>query len=276
MTFKPIVLGFSLIAFAGALQAQQQPQQKQQRQQGQAQTQQQQKQQPGEMRLSNLKDMEAVNAQNQEIGQIGDVVIDLNQGRVHAVVLERGGVLGVGQENYAFAPDAIKPGKQANQVVIDVDKQKLESRQGFARNQWPGMDSDYWGRVGGKSQAAAGSGGQGKMNLVRGSELLDKQVQDKSGQQVGNVQDVIVGLDKGEVRNIVVSLQDGGRAQVPAKSIKMSGTEDRLVLDMDARQLRSQAGGTGNTGRGAARGGTGMGGMTTDRGNAPGGTGTAR
>jgi sporulation protein YlmC with PRC-barrel domain len=163
---KSFLIGFSLLAFAGALHAQQQQSQRQQGQpqRQQQQMQQEQKQQRGELRVSNLKDMEAVDAQGQDIGDLGDVVIDLNSGRVHAVVLERGGVLGVGGDNFAFAPSAVKPGKQPDQVVIDIDKQKLESRQGFARNQWPGMQDEYWGRVGGasggkQSQAAAGSEG---------------------------------------------------------------------------------------------------------------------
>jgi sporulation protein YlmC with PRC-barrel domain len=237
MTFKPLLIGFSLLAFAGAVQAQQ-PQQQQQQAHAQ-----QQKQQGGELRVSDLKDKEVVNAKGEDIGDIGDIVIDLNSGRVHAVVLEAGGVLGIGEENYAFPPSALKPGKQDNQLVMNIDNQALENRDGFAKNQWPGMDDDYWGRVGKQSQAAAGSGSQGaKMNLVRASELMGKEVQDKSGKQAGEVHDVVVGLQQGEVQNFVISVQDGGgRAMVPARALKMSGTDDRLVLDMSADQLRSQA-----------------------------------
>lgn len=249
MTFKRFLLGFSLVAFAGAVQSQQQqpPQPRGQGQaqpQAQSQQQQRQQQQRGELRLSNLEGMEAVNAQGEDIGDLADVVIDLNRGRVHAVVLERGGVLGVGQQNFAFAPSAVKAGKQPDQVVINVDKQALETRQGFARNQWPGMQDEYWGRVDGNAAKTAQKGA-GKMNLIRASELIGKPVQDKSGKPLGSVQDVVVGLDNGQLRNVVVDLQDGGRAQVPGKAIRMSGTDQRLVLDLNAQQLRSQARDTG-------------------------------
>ncbi|HEX6321181.1 MAG TPA: PRC-barrel domain-containing protein [Burkholderiales bacterium] len=199
-------------------------------------------QQRGELRASNLKGMQVVDTKGEEIGDISELVIDLNSGRVHAAVLEFGGVLGVGEENYAFPISELRPGKQADQVVMNIDKQALESRDGFAKNQWPGMDDEYWGHVGGK-QAGAGSGAQsGKMNLVRSSELIGKEVQDKSGKQVGEVQDIIVSLQDGEVKNIVISFEDGGgRANVPAKSIKASGTDNRLVLNMDAQQLKQQA-----------------------------------
>lgn len=206
-------------------------------------------QQRGEMRASNLDGMQVVNAQGEEIGDIKDIVIDLNSGRVHAAVLGFGGMLGIGEENFAFPIKELKPGKQANQVVMNIDKQKLENREGFSQSQWPGMDDQYWTRG---TQAAAGSGAQGKMNLVRASELEGKEVQDKSGRKVGEVQDVIVSLQNGEVKSYVVSLEDGGRANVQGKSIKASGTDDRLVLNMDAKQLKQQTQRSGQQQRGTA------------------------
>lgn len=195
----------------------------------------------GELRASNLKGMDVVNTKGEEIGDIGDIVIDLNSGRVHAAVLEFGGFLGIGEKNYAFPISELKAGQERNQVVLDVDKQALESRDGFAKGQWPGMDDQFWGRVDGR-KAGAGSGAQsGKPNLVRSSELIGKEIQDRNGQNVGEVRDVIVSLQDGGVKNIVVSVQDGGRADVPAKAIKASGTDNRLVLDMSADKLRSQA-----------------------------------
>ena len=71
-------------------------------------------QQRGELRASNLKGMQVVNGKGEEIGDISDLVINLNSGRVHAAVLEFGGFLGVGEENYAFPISELKPGKQAD------------------------------------------------------------------------------------------------------------------------------------------------------------------
>ena len=257
---KPMLVGFSILAFAGAnayaneakeqardTQAQQPTQRSAdmpwQRDKGAAAggTGTQAAQQPGELRASNLKGMEVVNAKGEEIGDIDDIVLDLNSGKVHAAVLGFGGFLGIGEDNYAFPVSELKPGKERNQVVMNIDKQALENRDGFSKSQWPGMDDAYWTRMGSGEQAGAGSSPQaGKMNLIRSSELIGKEVQDRSGKNVGEVQDVIVGLQNGEVKNIVVSVQDGGRAMVPAKSIKASGTDNRLVLDMSADKLRSQ------------------------------------
>ena len=269
MKLKPLLVSFSLLAFTGAAYAQQQQKEQTNEKDKQAQqstTQSGQsaasggsKQSQSGMTIDQVKDMKIVDSQGKELGQIEDVVIDLSSGKVHAAVLSFGGFLGMGEKHFAFQPTQLKRGKQQNQLVLNVDKQKLENAEGFEKGQWPGMDDEYWRDVGGK-QAGAGAGGQsGQMNLIRASELKGKEVQDKSGNKVGEVQDVMIGLTEGQVRNIAVSVEGGGRAMVPAKSIKATGTEDRLVIDMDAQKLKQQAqrsGGQKPRGQSGAAGGT--------------------
>jgi sporulation protein YlmC with PRC-barrel domain len=200
-----------------------------------------QQQQQGEMGTSQLIGKKVVDKQGKDLGKIEDVVINLESGKVHAAVLSFGGILGMGGKNFAFPMSELKQGKN-NTLTVSVDKQKLENAEGFAQGQWPEMDSEYWGRVGGQSSAGASQsqGQKQKMNLVRASEIDGKEVQDKSGEEVGKIKDVIVDLETGELRNIVVSVKDAGETKVQPKSLIM-GTGDKLVLDMDAQQLRSQA-----------------------------------
>lgn len=221
----------------------------------------------GAMPVEKLKDMKVVDSKGEDLGKIEDVVIDLNSGKMHAAVLGVGGFLGLGEKNFAFPPDELKPGKEKNQLTLNVDKQKLKDAQGFEKSAWPGMDDEYWGRMG-KGQASAGSGGQSqgqqsqsqgqssqgvKKNLIRASEMKGKEVQDKSGKQVGKVQDVLVSLNEGQVQSIQIDVQDGGRATVPAKSLSARGTDNKLVIDMSGDQLRSQA---KKSGKQAGTGGT--------------------
>jgi sporulation protein YlmC with PRC-barrel domain len=79
------------------------------------------------------------------------------------------------------------------------------------------------------------------MSLVRASELDGRNVQDKSGQNVGEIQGVIVDTRSGQVRNFIIDVDDAGQARVQAKAL-IQGTGDDLVLSgMTAQQLRSQA-----------------------------------
>jgi len=239
MTFaKPLVLSFSLLAFAGAAQAQQTQQPQQQMQQSQAQAQQ------GQMRANELIGKKVTDSQGKELGEISELVLDLQAGKVHAAVLEFGGILGMGEKNYAFPISQLRQGKDRDQFTMDIDKQKLENAEGFAKGEWPEMDAEYWGRVGG--QASAGETrpqGQAQaqkqsMVLVRASELEGKNVQDQSGQEVGEIRDVMVDLDSGELRNIVIDVKDAGQANVQANSLT-KGTGDQYVLrNMTAEQLR--------------------------------------
>jgi sporulation protein YlmC with PRC-barrel domain len=261
---KPLLVSFSLAAFASAsvLAQQAQPQAPQpQAQQSQQQPEQQQsspsaQQQQDELRVSELQGMKVNDAQGQEIGDIEDVVIDLQSGKVHAAVVEFGGVMGVGGKSYAFPMSEFQPGKNKNQLVLNVDKQKLENTEGFAKGQWPEMGDDYWGRVGGQQQAASGqsSGGQASAGagapqspsqgaspkLIRASDVIGKEVQDKSGQEVGEVNDMTVSLQDGSLKEVTLKLKGGGEAKAQAKDLT-AGLDDKLVIGTSADQLKSQA-----------------------------------
>lgn len=250
---RNLIAAVTALALPGAVLAQQ-AQQQQGQQQGQKQQAQAQKN-LSQIRASELKSMEVVDAQGKEIGEIAEVVVDLQSGRVHAAVLEFGGVMGVGEKQYAFSPKELQPGKAGNQLVLNIEKQKLENREGFAKNQWPAMGDDYWGRVGSRASAGASQkqpqgqtqsqGGQkqsqgAQQNLMRVSEIIGKDVQDKQGQDVGEVRDVVLDLRSGQIRNIVLEVQEGGRATVQPKSLSL-GTGDKLITSMNRDQLKNQA-----------------------------------
>jgi len=269
MTLKPVLLSFSLLVFASASayanegakassggasaassSQEAQPRQGQEQSASSGASGQSQKQQ-GEMRTSELTGSKVMDRQGKELGEISDVVLDLQDGKVHAAVLEFGGILGMGEKHYAFPISQLQPGKGSNQFTMDIDKQKLENAEGFAKAQWPEMDDQYWGRVGGQASAGATQqpgqqqeqqqGAKQNMILVRASELRGKSVTDQQGQDVGEIRDVVVDMKSGQLRNMLIDVSDAGQAQVPAKSLT-KGTGDQFVLSgMTAEQLRGQA-----------------------------------
>jgi sporulation protein YlmC with PRC-barrel domain len=163
-------------------------------------------------------------------------------------VLEFGGTLGVGEKYYAFPIQDLKPGKTQGQYTLaNVEKQKLEKAQGFAQGVWPEIDSKYWGREGQGGQAAAGGtqaqqkgNPQQKGNLVRVSKIKGKKVSDKSGLEVGELRDMTVDLQSGKVQNVVLSMKGGGQAQLQPDALS-AGAGDKLVLNVDAQQVKQQA-----------------------------------
>ena len=262
---RPVLLSFSMLAFAGAgYAAQDNAKQQQNAASGGSMMKSQSSQrgmQGNAVSVQQFKDMKVVGQQGDEVGEISDVVLNLANHRVQAVVLESGGWFGIGGNNYAFPMSDFKRGKQQDQLVLNMSKEQLKNKQGFEKSKWPGMDDQYWTQSGKASAGGTQFGGkqqqaaqQGQLNLIRASELKGKQVQDKSGQQVGEVQDVIIGLN-GEMRSLVVDMKDGGQAHIPAKQLSR-GTGDNLVVGMNAEQIRSQAKQSKQShNRGAAAGG---------------------
>lgn len=197
-----------------------------------------------EMRATELMDKKVVGRDGEDLGEIKDVVVNLETGKVHAAVLEFGGILGVGEKHYAFPVSELKPAKDGDKLAMDIDKDKLKNAEGFAKGQWPEMNDEYWGRVGGQpsqSGAASGSTQQGqKANLMRASKMIGQDVEDKSGKEVGEIKDLVINLHDGQLKNVVIDVKDAGQAMVEPKSLA-TGTGDKLLVTMDEAQLKSSA-----------------------------------
>jgi sporulation protein YlmC with PRC-barrel domain len=192
---------------------------------------------PDATKASALIGTHVVNSQGEELGEIKDVVINLNGGKVHAAVLEFGGVLGMGEKNYAFPIGQLKPAKEKDKLVLNVDKEKLKNAQGFAKGQWPAMDDEYWGRIGSQGAGAGATKAQ-KLKLVRSSEMIGKDLQGKKGEDVGEIKDLTLSLKDGSVKNVMVDLDDGGQTMLPVSALT-TGTGGKLLTSMSADQLKS-------------------------------------
>ena len=200
-------------------------------------------------RASELIGKDVTNPQGEDLGEIKDLVIDLQSGKVHSAVLEFGGFLGMGEKQYAFPVSELKPAKDHDKLLLNVDKDKLKSAQGFEENEWPAMNDEYWTRVGGKASA------QGGAHLIRASELMGKNIQDKSGKDAGEIEDAMVDLNTGRITNVSIDVDGGGQAMVPAKALS-AGTGDKLVVNMSADQLKRQSkSAQGASGDGKQKGG---------------------
>jgi sporulation protein YlmC with PRC-barrel domain len=182
---------------------------------------------------------DVVNRQGEELGEIQDLVIDLNGGKVHAAVLEFGGTLGMGEKHYAFPVSQLQPAKDTDQLVLNVDKQKLENAQGFAKGEWPAMNDEYWGRIGDESAASGATKAQ-ELKLVLASEMIGKNVQAKNGSDVGEIKDLTLSLEDGSVRNVAVDLDDGGQAVLQASALT-TGTDGEVLINLTQDQLEAQA-----------------------------------
>ncbi len=94
------------------------------------------------IRVSQLMGMNIQNAKGESVGEINDIVLDANTGKVKYAAVTYGGLLGVGNKMFAVPFEAFKcqqdPDDQDEHVmVLNVTQKQLEGQMGFDEDHWP-------------------------------------------------------------------------------------------------------------------------------------------
>ena len=105
---------------------------------------------------SRLMDYELISDQSQPIGQIEEVVVNLDSKAVDYVAVNFSGILGVADRLFAVPYDSVFYNLSSATVTIpNVDQQALESAQGFTRESWPTEADPNWSQIQAGAQGAA-------------------------------------------------------------------------------------------------------------------------
>ena len=203
-----------------------------------------------DVRASKLIGMNVRNAQGEDLGEINDLVIDVNNERVHYAILAFGGFMGMGEKLFAYPVRVLSMGANGDALVLNVDKDRLKRAPGFERDRWPdwqaenGYRSDVDRYYGPTLQVEA----KPNMLLRRASDLLDADVTDAAGEDVGDVNDMVVDLSSGKVQYVVVELERGWGdpdrlTLLPVRAFKANARDDEdLVLRLDQQQVATAPG----------------------------------
>jgi sporulation protein YlmC with PRC-barrel domain len=96
------------------------------------------------------KKLSGVNVESpsgEKLGEIEDVVIDLDSGKVAYAAVGVGGVLGLGEKLFAvpFGEFKLSHDKSNNLVLaLDISKDRLEKAPGFNKSHWPDFAGQDW------------------------------------------------------------------------------------------------------------------------------------
>jgi sporulation protein YlmC with PRC-barrel domain len=85
------------------------------------------------------------NPSGEKLGEIKELMIDIDDGRVAYAVLSSGGFLNVGDKLFAIPWEALDLDTGDHSFVLDVSKEKLEAAPGFDKDHWPDMADRTWG-----------------------------------------------------------------------------------------------------------------------------------
>jgi len=97
------------------------------------------------VRGSKFVGMDVKNRAGEDLGDIEDVVIDFEAGRLAYVVLSFGSILGLGGKYFAIPPDALEFSATRDHVIFNIEKSVLDSAPGFDKDNWPDMADRTWG-----------------------------------------------------------------------------------------------------------------------------------
>lgn len=93
---------------------------------------------------STLSGEEVVNREGENLGDIKDLMIDVNSGRVTYAVLEFGGFIGMGSKLFAVPLSAMELDTENKRFILDQSKEKLENAPGFDKDNWPDFADEKW------------------------------------------------------------------------------------------------------------------------------------
>lgn len=105
------------------------------------------------VRASQLIGMNVVSRSNESLGDVNDLLIDAESGRIRYAALSFGGVLGIGDKLFAVPwqmfqaqPDPEDPDEF--RLVLNVEEEALRNAPGFDQQQWPNMaDKPFFNQI---------------------------------------------------------------------------------------------------------------------------------
>lgn len=85
-----------------------------------------------------------VNAAEEDLGDIKEIMLDMQTGQVAYAVLAFGGFLGMGEKLFAVPWQALHLDTVNKRFVLNVDKDRLKGAPGFDKDSWPDMSDMSW------------------------------------------------------------------------------------------------------------------------------------
>jgi sporulation protein YlmC with PRC-barrel domain len=100
---------------------------------------------PRLMGADTLMGEDVYNRQEEDLGDIKEIMIDMQSGQIAYAVLSFGGILGMGDKLFAVPWQALQLDTVNKRFILDVAKERLENAPGFDKDRWPDMASAEFG-----------------------------------------------------------------------------------------------------------------------------------
>ncbi|MCB0111176.1 MAG: PRC-barrel domain-containing protein, partial [Caldilineaceae bacterium] len=179
------------------------------------------------VRASTLLDYNTTNLNGESIGEIEDMLIDVQTGEILYATLEYGGFLDIGDREVPIPLSALSWVSE-NELMLNLDEQQLENLPDLGTN-WPDVTdatwnnevNTYWTDNG----FDVGYGATDSQTIMYASNLIDADLGDAGFGANGSVDDLLVDLSQSQATWIVVdygTLFDNNLVPVPFSAIDVS------------------------------------------------------
>lgn len=159
-----------------------------------------------DVRASKLIGKEVRSPKGERLGAIRDLILDVNNDAIHYAILSFGGAMGVGDKLFAFPLAAFQYTGSNEDLVLDTTRDRLGDAPGFEKSAWPD-----WAQPDTAMELERYFGAAGKLpkhanaRLARVSDLLDREINDRNGKDVGKIEDIVVTLRTSHIRYVVLA-----------------------------------------------------------------------
>lgn len=99
---------------------------------------------PEVMAASSLDDTKVYASDGEHVGEIKEVMIDVQAGRVAYAVLTTGGFLGIGDTLHAIPWSALVMDTDAKCFRLGLTADRIKDAPGFNKDSWPSMADPQW------------------------------------------------------------------------------------------------------------------------------------
>jgi len=101
---------------------------------------------PEVMGAQTLIGNDVYNHKGEDIGEIKEIMLDMQSGKISYAVLSFGGFLGLGEKLFAAPWTALTLDTINKRFVLNVEKERLVKAPGFNKEQWPDVADQSWSK----------------------------------------------------------------------------------------------------------------------------------
>lgn len=209
------------------------------------------------LKASEVIGLKLENNEGQKVGNVDDLAIDLQAGRVVQLVVSTGGFLSMGERHSVVPPGRVHIREAGKPLQFDTTREQLKSAPAFEMSGWNEFyQSDrvqesyrYYGEepafnaiVTQDNLPAIVTSANGLGHVERATKLMGLKVENLREENIGTVDNLIVDLSTGRVVAVIVS--SGGflgmgdtLSVVPPTALRFNPEHDRLRLDTTKETL---------------------------------------